>query len=134
MNILIEKFKQRNEISTIFLYILYFLLGMYYPLFSFMRQTVPQYWNQVTLFYHILLIQYDSWRTYSWKSKNSMDMDIACRLYLIVSDTLMPSGAYWSGYNNMRNYKADKSHQANRIPCGRGIPDMQNPSGYLPLV
>ena len=56
MNILIEKFKQRNEISTIFLYILYFLLGMYYPLFSFMRQTVPQYWNQVTLFYHILLI------------------------------------------------------------------------------
>lgn len=50
MNILIEKFKQRNEISTIFLYILYFLLGMYYPLFSFMRQTVPQYWNQVTLF------------------------------------------------------------------------------------
>ena len=48
MNILIEKFKQRNEISTIFLYILYFLLGMYYPLFSFMRQTVPQYWNQVT--------------------------------------------------------------------------------------
>ena len=34
MNILIEKFKQRNEISTIFLYILYFLLGMYYPLFS----------------------------------------------------------------------------------------------------
>ena len=54
--ILIEKFKQRNEISTIFLYILYFLLGMYYPLFSFMRQTVPQYWNQVTLFYHILLI------------------------------------------------------------------------------
>ena len=57
MNILIEKFKQRNEISTIFLYILYFLLGMYYPLFSFMRQTVPQYWNQVTLFYHILLIR-----------------------------------------------------------------------------
>ena len=56
MNILIEKFKQRNEISTIFLYILYFLLGMYYPLFSFMRQTVPQYLNQVTLFYHILLI------------------------------------------------------------------------------
>lgn len=56
MNILIENFKQRNEISTIFLYILYFLLGMYYPLFSFMRQTVPQYWNQVTLFYHILLI------------------------------------------------------------------------------
>ena len=56
MNILIEKFKQRNEISTIFLYILYFLLGMYYPLFSFMRQTVPQYWNQVTLVYHILLI------------------------------------------------------------------------------
>lgn len=56
MNILIEKFKQRNEISTIFLYILYFLLGMYYPIFSFMRQTVPQYWNQVTLFYHILLI------------------------------------------------------------------------------
>lgn len=56
MNILIEKFKQRNDISTIFLYILYFLLGMYYPLFSFMRQTVPQYWNQVTLFYHILLI------------------------------------------------------------------------------
>ena len=56
MNILIEKFKRRNEISTIFLYILYFLLGMYYPLFSFMRQTVPQYWNQVTLFYHILLI------------------------------------------------------------------------------
>lgn len=56
MNILIEKFKQRNEISTIFLYILYFLLGMHYPLFSFMRQTVPQYWNQVTLFYHILLI------------------------------------------------------------------------------
>ena len=56
MNILIEKFKQRNEISTIFLYILYFLLGMYYPFFSFMRQTVPQYWNQVTLFYHILLI------------------------------------------------------------------------------
>ena len=56
MNILIEKFKQLNEISTIFLYILYFLLGMYYPLFSFMRQTVPQYWNQVTLFYHILLI------------------------------------------------------------------------------
>ena len=56
MNILIEKFKQRNEISTIFLYILYFLLGMYYPLFSFIRQTVPQYWNQVTLFYHILLI------------------------------------------------------------------------------
>ena len=56
MNILIEKFKQRNEISTIFLYILYFLLGMYYPLFSFMSQTVPQYWNQVTLFYHILLI------------------------------------------------------------------------------
>lgn len=56
MNTLIEKFKQRNEISTIFLYILYFLLGMYYPLFSFMRQTVPQYWNQVTLFYHILLI------------------------------------------------------------------------------
>ena len=56
MNILIEKFKQRNEISTIFLYILCFLLGMYYPLFSFMRQTVPQYWNQVTLFYHILLI------------------------------------------------------------------------------
>lgn len=56
MNILIEKFKQRNEISTIFLYILYFLLGMYYLLFSFMRQTVPQYWNQVTLFYHILLI------------------------------------------------------------------------------
>ena len=41
MNILIEKFKQRNEISTIFLYIIYFLLGMYYPLFSFMRQTVP---------------------------------------------------------------------------------------------
>ena len=56
MNILIENFKQRNEISTIFLYILYFLLGMYYPFFSFMRQTVPQYWNQVTLFYHILLI------------------------------------------------------------------------------
>ena len=56
MNILIEKFKQRNEISTIFLYILYFLLGMYYPLFSFMRQTIPQYWDQVTLFYHILLI------------------------------------------------------------------------------
>ena len=56
MNILIEKFKQRNENSTIFLYILYFLLGMYYPFFSFMRQTVPQYWNQVTLFYHILLI------------------------------------------------------------------------------
>ena len=55
MNILIENFKQRNEISTIFLYILYFLLGMYYPFFSFMRQTVPQYWNQVTLFYHILL-------------------------------------------------------------------------------
>lgn len=56
MNILIENFKQRNEISTIFLYILYFLLGMYYPFFSFMRQTVPQYWNQVTLVYHILLI------------------------------------------------------------------------------
>ena len=56
MNILIENFKQRNELSTIFLYILYFLLGMYYPFFSFMRQTVPQYWNQVTLFYHILLI------------------------------------------------------------------------------
>ena len=56
MNILIENFKQRNEISTIFLYILYFLLGMYYPFFSFMRQTVPQYWNQVTLFSHILLI------------------------------------------------------------------------------
>ena len=56
MNILIENLKQRNEISTIFLYILYFLLGMYYPFFSFMRQTVPQYWNQVTLFYHILLI------------------------------------------------------------------------------
>ena len=83
MNILIEKFKQRNEISTIFLYILYFLLGMYYPLFSFMRQTVPQYWNQVTLFYHILLIQYDSWRTYSWKY---------CSIYVIrVINTIMTS-------------------------------------------
>ena len=56
MNILIEKLKQRNAFSTTFLYIIYFLLGMYYPLFSFMRQTVPQYWGQVTLFYHILLI------------------------------------------------------------------------------
>ena len=56
MNILIEKLKQRNAFSATFLYILYFLLGMYYPLFSFMRQTVPQYWGQVTLFYHILLI------------------------------------------------------------------------------
>ena len=56
MNILIEKFKQRNEISTFFFYILYFCLGMYYPLYSFTRQTFPGYLNAVTLFYHTVLI------------------------------------------------------------------------------
>lgn len=56
MNILIEKFKQRNEISTFFFYLLYFCLGMYYPLYSFMQHTIPQYWDAVTMFYHTVLI------------------------------------------------------------------------------
>ena len=53
---LIEKFKQRNLFSTYFFYIIYFLLGIYYLLFSFMSETIPQYWNQVIFFYHALLI------------------------------------------------------------------------------
>lgn len=56
MNILIENFKKRDTYSTYLLYILYFLLGMYYPFFSFMSETIPQYWNQTVLFYHLLLI------------------------------------------------------------------------------
>ena len=54
--ILIEKFKQRDLFSTYFFYIIYFLLGIYYLLFSFMSETIPQYWNQVIFFYHALLI------------------------------------------------------------------------------
>ena len=93
MNILIEKFKQRNEISTIFLYILYFLLGMYYPLFSFMRQTVPQYWNQVTLFYHILLILL---LVKVILQKNSvLDFLLYCSIYVIrVINTIMTSTTF----------------------------------------
>lgn len=55
MDLLIEKFKKLDTFSTAFLYPIYFLLGLYYPLFSFMRQTFPSYMGQLVIFYHILL-------------------------------------------------------------------------------
>lgn len=55
MNLLIKKLKKLDTFSTAFLYPVYFLLGLYYPLFSFMRQTFPAYMGQLVIFYHILL-------------------------------------------------------------------------------
>lgn len=55
MNLLIKKLKKLDTFSTAFLYPVYFLLGLYYPLFSFMRQTFPTYMGQLVIFYHILL-------------------------------------------------------------------------------
>lgn len=55
MNLLIKKLKKLDTFSTAFLYPIYFLLGLYYPLFSFMRQTFPAYMGQLVIFYHILL-------------------------------------------------------------------------------
>lgn len=55
MDLLIEKLKKLDTFSTAFLYPIYFLLGLYYPLFSFMRQTFPSYMGQLVIFYHILL-------------------------------------------------------------------------------
>ena len=55
MDLLIEKLKKLDTFSTAFLYPIYFLLGLYYPLFSFMRQTFPAYMGQLVIFYHILL-------------------------------------------------------------------------------
>ena len=55
MNLLIKKLKKLDNFSTAFLYPVYFLLGLYYPLFSFMRQTFPAYMGQLVIFYHILL-------------------------------------------------------------------------------
>lgn len=55
MDLLIEKLKKPDTFSTAFLYPIYFLLGLYYPLFSFMRQTFPAYMGQLVIFYHILL-------------------------------------------------------------------------------
>ena len=55
MNLLIKKLKKLDTFSTPFLYPVYFLLGLYYPLFSFMRQTFPAYMGQLVIFYHILL-------------------------------------------------------------------------------
>lgn len=55
MDLLIKKLKKLDTFSTAFLYPVYFLLGLYYPLFSFMRQTFPAYMGQLVIFYHILL-------------------------------------------------------------------------------
>lgn len=55
MDLLIKKLKKLDTFSTAFLYPIYFLLGLYYPLFSFMRQTFPAYMGQLVIFYHILL-------------------------------------------------------------------------------
>ena len=55
MDLLIKKLKKLDTFSTAFLYPVYFLLGLYYPLFSFMRQTFPAYMGQLIIFYHILL-------------------------------------------------------------------------------
>ena len=55
MILLIDKFKKLDTLSTTFFYPIYFFLGLYYPLFSFMRQTFPSYMGQLVIFYHILL-------------------------------------------------------------------------------
>lgn len=56
MDFIINKFRQRDVWSSYLLYILYFLLGMYYPLFSFMRQTFPDHMMIVVYYNHILLL------------------------------------------------------------------------------
>ena len=56
MNFIISKFKQRDIWSSYLLYALYFLLGMYYPLYSFMRQTFPDHMMIVVYYNHILLL------------------------------------------------------------------------------
>ena len=43
MNLLIETLQKRDKFSSALLYPVYFLLGLYYPLFSFMRKTFPAY-------------------------------------------------------------------------------------------
>ena len=55
MNLLIETLQKRDKFSSALLYPVYFLLGLYYPLFSFMRKTFPAYMGQLVVFYHILL-------------------------------------------------------------------------------
>ena len=55
MNLLIETLQKRDKFSSALLYPVYFLLGLYYPLFSFMRKTFPAYMGQLVIFYHILL-------------------------------------------------------------------------------
>ena len=54
MNLLIETLQKRDKFSSALLYPVYFLLGLYYPLFSFMRKTFPAYMGQLVVFYHIL--------------------------------------------------------------------------------
>ena len=52
MNLLIETLQKRDKFSSALLYPVYFLLGLYYPLFSFMRKTFPAYMGQLVVFYH----------------------------------------------------------------------------------
>ena len=56
MNIIINKSEQINRFSTGFFYVLYICLCMYYPMYSFTRQTFPQFLDQLTMIYHILLL------------------------------------------------------------------------------
>ena len=56
MNFIINKFRNRDIWSNYFLYLIYFLLGMYYPLFSFMRQTFPDHMGIVVLYNHVLIL------------------------------------------------------------------------------
>lgn len=54
MDPIYNKFKKREDYVLYFFYTVYFLLGMYYPFFSFMRKTFPENMILVVYFQHLL--------------------------------------------------------------------------------